>query len=190
MDQYHVALLVGIVVWGTLEAWVLLRDVMCEADGEAEDRGSKVLLMGTITTACVIGVSIALLTHNPIPLHPAIKYGVGFAFVLGGALLRYLSILTLGEFFRTKVFLHEAHDLVTTGPYKYVRNPAYTGSLLGVIGFALVLNNWVAFILVTSMAAVGYTWRIYVEQRALVAHFGKKYLKYMEHTWALVPFIW
>ena len=78
MDQYHIALFLGIILWCLLEGWVLLRDALSDADGEADDRGSKVLLMGTIIGACVVGVSIALLTYHPIPVSPAIKYGIGF----------------------------------------------------------------------------------------------------------------
>ena len=36
--------------------------------------------------------------------------------------------------------LKEGHELVTTGPYRYIRHPIYTGILLAILGSALVVS--------------------------------------------------
>jgi protein-S-isoprenylcysteine O-methyltransferase Ste14 len=50
----------------------------------------------------------------------------------------------LGPAFRTTVEVEPGQVIVSNGPYRWVRHPAYTGLLLVVIGFGLALGNWLA----------------------------------------------
>src|SRR5689334_15245567 len=65
-------------------------------------------------------------------------------FVLG-IIIRWLAIIQLGRFFTVNVTIAEDHELVTTGVYRYVRHPSYSGTLLTFLGFGLCLVNWLSF---------------------------------------------
>lgn len=114
----------------------------------------------------------------------------GIVLVWSGMLLRFWSIQTLGKYFRTLVHIHEDHQLITKGPYKYLRNPSYTGSITSVLGIGIALGNWASITAVFIAVSVGYVWRIRVEEMALKERFGAAYEVYAEKTWSLIPFVW
>lgn len=74
--------------------------------------------------------------------------------------------------------------IVQNGPYRWVRHPAYTGSILTLIGFALGLTL-IASLVILVICFVGFLYRIQVEEKALVEVFGKEYQEYMQRTWRL-----
>lgn len=112
-----------------------------------------------------------------------------------GAMLRVRTYKDLGRFFRYEISIQKDHRLVTTGPYAYVRHPAYTGMLLANIGWFLwngAEGSWVresGFLNSTSrkillafhavfaiLATSGVTLsRMSKEDRALREKFGKKW---------------
>ena len=72
--------------------------------------------------------------------------------------------------------------LVTTGPYRFSRNPNYLGAILIALGCTFVANSlW--FLAVTVLSAVILElWMIRPEERYLKAAFGENYLRYMRAT--------
>ncbi|THH09142.1 hypothetical protein EW146_g8772 [Bondarzewia mesenterica] len=69
---------------------------------------------------------------------PTLLFLVGWAaLVLSGA-LRLWCYLTLGRMFTYEVTIREGHELVTRGPYAYVRHPSYAGVAFGVLGTLLL----------------------------------------------------
>ena len=66
---------------------------------------------------------------------------VGLVLVWAGVALRQWAVWTLGRFFTWQVIVRRDHELVTSGPYAFVRHPSYTGWLLMVAGNYLTLFN-------------------------------------------------
>ena len=82
--------------------------------------------------------------------------------------------------------IQKNRQLTTTGPYAYVRNPLYLGSIVIGIGFAVAARDlWIALALVVFFAAV-YVPVIRSEQNYLRENF-LEYADYMRHVPALVP---
>jgi hypothetical protein len=97
------------------------------------------------------------------------------ALFVGGMVLRWYSIIHLGRFFTVNVAIAADHQLVETGPYRFVRHPSYTGALLAFIGFAIVLRNWASVLVISLPIAFAFLYRINVEERALVQALGERY---------------
>ena len=76
---------------------------------------------------------------------------------------------------------------MTSGPYRYLRHPIYTGELLAVAGSALV--GGVVWIVVFIALASLVLYRVIKEERMLAAEFPEEYPAYKKRTPALVPFL-
>lgn len=110
--------------------------------------------------------------------------------IWGGMAFRLWAILTLGRYFRTTVFLQGDHKLIANGPYRFIRHPAYTGSIITITGIGLFMNNWISVLGAFAISLVGYVRRIYVEEDALHSAFGPQYEELRSKTWAVFPLVW
>jgi protein-S-isoprenylcysteine O-methyltransferase len=104
--------------------------------------------------------------------------------------LRWYAIRVLGKFFTFDVAIAKGQTVVEAGPYRWIRHPSYTGSLIGFLGLGLTFTNWAA-LLVPMLCMIGaYAYRIPIEERALCKGLGQPYVDYMQRTWRLIPRIY
>lgn len=113
----------------------------------------------------------------------------GTVVIVLGTTLRWWAIICLGSRFTGSVVVETSQQLVQSGPYTLIRHPSYTGILLVVIGFGLMMGNWASLLSITAGMGIGLFYRILVEEAALKQHFGEPYLAYMGQTKRLVPFL-
>ncbi len=78
-------------------------------------------------------------------------------------------------------------ELVTSGPYRFVRHPIYSGLLTAMLGTVLV-NNLLGLIVVAALTAYFYYCGT-VEERNLAATFPAAYPQYRARTKMLIPFL-
>jgi protein-S-isoprenylcysteine O-methyltransferase Ste14 len=96
--------------------------------------------------------------------------------------------ISLGRNWSGAIQMVEGQRLVRNGPYKYIRNPIYTGIVCGFFGTFITFGttaSLVGFIIILSTYIV----KIDKEQRYLIEEFGEEYKKYISESWALIPFI-
>jgi protein-S-isoprenylcysteine O-methyltransferase Ste14 len=113
----------------------------------------------------------------------------GAALALAGVALRVSAIRTLGKFFTFQVGIRPDHRIVREGPYRWVRHPAYAGSVMTLLGVSLSNGFSLGIIISAVMILLVYGLRIPNEEAALVRHFGQPYRLYMEQTKRLIPFV-
>jgi protein-S-isoprenylcysteine O-methyltransferase Ste14 len=88
-----------------------------------------------------------------------------------------------------KIQTERGHQVVSTGPYAYVRHPMYSGMLFFYIGSPLLLGSWYG--LVAAFVSIGIlAVRAVLEERTLILElFG--YREYAERVrYRLIPGIW
>jgi len=113
--------------------------------------------------------------------------GFAIGLALGSAWLGAASIRTLGKQWSLQARITQDHDLITTGPYRFVRHPIYTAML------GLLLATGLAFSRPVGLGAglltflAGTALRIRVEERLLRATFGETYDAYARQVPAVVP---
>ena len=162
---------------------------LAPAESRREDRFSGPVLIVFLLSATWLGTIVA--RRDPasqIVFGHSLAYGLGIAFVLAGIALRWYAVITLGRFFTTRVRTSPGQHVITSGPYKFVRHPSYTGMLLTVLGILLCLTNWLS-LACFLIALPGFAYRIRVEERALANALGDPYRDYMRRTRRLVPFL-
>ncbi|HEY1407427.1 MAG TPA: isoprenylcysteine carboxylmethyltransferase family protein, partial [Promineifilum sp.] len=105
------------------------------------------------------------------------------------ALLLSVWVLLTNAYAARVVRIQEGHQVVTTGPYRYVRHPMYSGTLLAWIAGALSLGSW-WMLIVSFMGILLFVWRTGMEDDTLLEKLGG-YAAYAETTrYRLVPGIW
>jgi protein-S-isoprenylcysteine O-methyltransferase Ste14 len=123
---------------------------------------------------------------GPPELWPALGCAVGLA----GLALRAWAISSLGPLFTRHVRVDAGHHVVETGPYRWVRHPAYTGAILLMAGVGLGLGNALALAFFLVLPTAGYLWRIPREEALLRGRLGGEYARYAARTRRLVPGVW
>ena len=124
--------------------------------------------------------------------HSALNLSVyaGAALLIGGIAIRIYSIQTLGKHFTATAKINSDHELITSGPYQFVRHPSYLGAFMAIMGMPLFLNDRLAILFVIIAMSIAYYIRISVEEKMLSSFFGERYVQYKSHTKRIIPFIW
>jgi len=107
-----------------------------------------------------------------------------FAVGLGFAIWARLHI---GRNWGTPMSRKNDPELVTSGPYRLVRHPIYTGILVAGIGSAVALS-W-SWMIAVALAGVYFIYSAIVEEHYLSEQFPDTYPNYKRSTKLLVPFI-
>ncbi|KAF8884279.1 hypothetical protein CPB84DRAFT_1816978 [Gymnopilus junonius] len=74
---------------------------------------------------------------RPDQLHLTTMSAVGCALIVAGTLIRLSTFRYLGRYFRFHASIQKDHQLITSGPYSFVRHPSYSGFLLTHPGWVL-----------------------------------------------------
>ncbi len=119
-------------------------------------------------------------------LQPSIRVLGGVGATLGISLI-WWSHATLQETFSTTLRVREDHRLVTSGPYRYVAHPIYSGFLLLFLSTIVFTRNWVIGALGTLVIGSLMTTRLVREERMMAGKFGEEYSEYLKRTGRFLP---
>lgn len=116
---------------------------------------------------------------------PVVAYLVLVAVILFTQILRTWAAGLVGTIARRPIT--GAPDLLTAGPYAFVRNPMYLGNLIITTALSVLSGLWYAPLVAWVAYAGVYAVVIPYEERYLEARFGQEYLDYKRSVPRLVP---
>jgi protein-S-isoprenylcysteine O-methyltransferase Ste14 len=108
--------------------------------------------------------------------------------MIAGLTVRWWAIRALGRSFTLIVATQPGQEVVDRGPYRLVRHPSYSGSLITILGVLVACGNLLSLLGLVP-ALIGYTYRIRLEEQTLTKNLGEAYRSYMRHTRRLIPFL-
>jgi protein-S-isoprenylcysteine O-methyltransferase Ste14 len=115
-------------------------------------------------------------------------YWLGVMLVAAGLGFSVWARQYLGRNWSGTVEVKQDHQLICTGPYRFVRHPIYTGILIAFFGTAIVVDQRRGMLAV--LIAFGSFWRkLTLEERLMRETFGSAYEKYRARTAALFPYL-
>lgn len=180
-DPVHLAaglLMVAYLAWVVLETRVTFQEPSHEA---AESR----TLTAYASARTLVGICAVL---------PAVPWsgwspwlGVPVAVFAAGVALRFTAIRALGSQYTHHVVRRDDHELVTHGPYRVLRHPAYSGMLLANAGFVAFFLNPAA-VAALALLAAALCWRVLTEERVLWPLPG--YPAFAATRSRLIPGVW
>ena len=110
------------------------------------------------------------------------------AICVGGLGVAFWARRTLAGNWSSNVTFKVGHELIRTGPYRWVRHPIYTAILLMALGTAMIsgrLGSWLGLVLMTA----GFWIKLKAEESLMLRHFPDTYPGYQKQVKALVPFL-
>jgi protein-S-isoprenylcysteine O-methyltransferase Ste14 len=181
----HPALLVIGIGWAVFWVYWLAASLRAKSS-----RGRGNLCAGSRIGLLVVGAWAIRLSFNrgtgALGAGPVLS-GAGVAVWVAGLGLAVWARLYLGRNWGMPMTRREDPDLVTTGPYRYIRHPIYTGIILGLTGTALATT---LYLLIAAALVTGYfAFSATREEKFLAAQFPEAYPAYRRSTKMLIPFV-
>lgn len=103
--------------------------------------------------------------------------------------LAWMATRQLDKQWRFEAALSEDHELITTGPYRWLRHPIYA-SLFGMLLEAGLAKAWWPLLVAgVVFYVIGTEIRVRAEEGLLTARFGDRYTQYKARTKAYIPFV-
>ncbi|HEY5694360.1 MAG TPA: isoprenylcysteine carboxylmethyltransferase family protein [Gaiellaceae bacterium] len=115
------------------------------------------------------------------------RAGIGLALFASGLLFAVWARVHIGRNWGTPMTQKHEPELVTSGPYRLVRHPIYSGILVAGLGTAVALSWW--WLAAFGLAAIYFLYAATVEERFLSEQFPATYPVYKQATRMLVPFV-
>ena len=122
------------------------------------------------------------------PLIPANAWTqiLGVAITAAGLAFAVWARAYLGGNWSSTVTVKVGHQLVRSGPYRWVRHPIYSGLILAMLGTALERRQ-VRGLMAVVLVYAGFKIKSKIEERAMAATFGPEYDDYTRSTGAIIP---
>jgi protein-S-isoprenylcysteine O-methyltransferase Ste14 len=161
-----------------------------KATAEQEGWGGWVtyrLLLASAAALLMSSFGIPALETSIIPSTLVMRTLAG-SFCVTGLLIAIWARATLGSNWSSSVTLKKDHELVTRGPYRFVRHPIYTGLLFMLSGTALISGRLGA-IAGLAFGFLGLWIKLRQEEALMMRHFPADYSKYKTKSKALLPFV-
>jgi protein-S-isoprenylcysteine O-methyltransferase Ste14 len=113
--------------------------------------------------------------------------GIGLAvFVLGLALAVWARVY-IGRNWGMPMSQKADPELVTTGPYRRIRHPIYSGIILGMVGTAIAVSIY--WLIAVAILGAYFLFSAVVEERNMTKLFPDAYPAYKHATKMLIPYV-
>jgi len=162
--------------------------------GQQTGAAANVLRSKYLIIATVLFILLAYILWKPLPIQ--LSWLVRLVFSLLGAGIFFCSLglylwglRTLGMNFNAAsgfgVRLQQAHQLISRGPYAYIRHPMYLAVILAAWGGLLLYRTWT--MLLFDLIMLGLIYRAHKEEEALAQAFGEEWVAYKRCVPGWIP---
>jgi protein-S-isoprenylcysteine O-methyltransferase len=156
-----------------------------EGSRTPEDRGTAAQILWTVylTQAAAL---LELVWRRRVAIPLDLTTWAALASMVGGLALRTWAVGLLGPWFTWNVTVQTGQQLVTRGPYRFIRHPSYTGALIMFVASCVLLRSWVVAVLAVLALVLAFRRRIRYEEALLVKTLPG-YQGYISRTYKLFP---
>lgn len=155
-----------------------------------EDHGTGELF-GAAMAGALLAAAYSLVRPGAEPLPRGRgRFRGGDALIWCGMAFNRWARLTLGRRHQPRVFVQQDHEIVASGPYRFVRHPMYLGSVLICWGIDIALGTPTTLLAWAIGPRAALVLRIRTEAAVLDQRLGSDYRSFAESRSRLVPYVW
>lgn len=169
-------------------AWVLFWVYwVVSAFAVKEGRASRRRVPLNGLTALSVVVVVRVFRGGSLAVSSPILGAIGAVVFAAGIAVAIWARVHLGRNWGMPMTQKAEPELITSGPYRFVRHPIYSGLLAGVLGTALATN--LIGVIIVAILGVYFYYSASVEEKNLTATFPTAYPAYQATTKMLIPFL-
>jgi protein-S-isoprenylcysteine O-methyltransferase Ste14 len=179
-----------------LGCWIIFLGYWLVSAQRAKAVAEKQSLLSALAHRIPVGLGWWMLAYPglPPPMNLVLIPRTDWALVTGvmvcvfGLFITIWARRTLAGNWSSDVTFKQGHELVKTGPYRFVRHPIYTGLLVMCLGSAIEIGRlrcWLSIVVV----GLGFWIKLKQEESLMLRHFPDAYPVYQKRVKALVPFV-
>ena len=147
---------------------------------------ANLLALPALLSSVIYVIAPAWMSWSALPLPLWLRWlGVGVA--LSGFTLLQWAQQSLGKNWSDEPRLVEGQEMISSGPYRWIRHPIYAAFLLILGSLLLISANWFIGALWLGMTGLDVASRMRTEESMMVGQFGEQYRAYMRRTGRLFP---
>lgn len=176
--------------WTAVEIAIAIRTRVQFTTASALEYRSERLIWMVVAIALFASLWIKQMHLATLPIEPLIRQIIAVVIFISGLVLRCSAVFNLGRFFSTTVITQDSHRLIESGPYRFIRHPAYSGLLTAFLAAGIAMGDGLALLILLGPVAYVLTQRIRIEEQWLSEHFGKVYDDYCLRTRKLIPWLY
>jgi protein-S-isoprenylcysteine O-methyltransferase Ste14 len=170
------------VIWAVF--WIYW---LVSAFGAKRSTGGRRRIAVNGATAAAVFVLVRVFHSGSLIVHSPVLGAIGVALLASGVALAVWARVHLGRNWGMPMTERAEPELVTSGPYRFVRHPIYSGLLLGLLGTALA-TDLLGLLIAVPLGAYFY-YCASVEEKYLIATFPTAYPAYRTATKMIIPYV-
>ena len=190
MTSVRIVWLLLCLVWVAAEARLARQSRLDQHTLLHSEQRSQRWLWLSVLVSLGLGLEFKQLAWLPIPIDYLPRQLLAMLLFAAGLYLRYWAVGQLGKFFTTDITIQRQQHLITSGPYRWIRHPAYTGLLMALTGAGLAMGDYLALLMLSLPTFLAFKVRIDLEEQMLQKAFTDSYLNYSKNTWKLLPWLY
>jgi protein-S-isoprenylcysteine O-methyltransferase Ste14 len=148
--------------------------------------GRELRIRALIVVLLLMSIRLGAFRHVLVT-REAWREALGLLLLVSGLAFAVWARVVIGRSWGGPMTRKDDPELVTSGPYRFVRHPIYSGILLAALGTAVGLT-W-SWLVVFALATLYFLYSATVEERYLTDQFAEPYPAYQRATKMLVPFL-
>jgi protein-S-isoprenylcysteine O-methyltransferase Ste14 len=169
------------VLWGAFALYWLLASVAAKPGS----RTSRTVPPGLLVL--VAFVLLRVFKADSLAVRSVALQAIGMVVLVCGMGLAVWARIYLGRNWGMPMTQKTEPELVSSGPYRFVRHPIYSGLLLAILGTALATNIY--WLIALGILGIYFVYSARVEERLLTTSFPAAYPAYRARTKMLIPFV-
>jgi protein-S-isoprenylcysteine O-methyltransferase Ste14 len=168
-------------------AWILIESKVSQ---EEVHKGNRTSDYGTCELYAVgqAAVFLSALWCSAAWRSPNLFHLLGCIVFMTGIAYRLWAIKTLGKYYSHIVREVAGHQIIASGPYRHIRNPAYAGMILANLGIVIFFFNGMTLMLFSLILIPAIILRIIIEEKTLFKI--DRYVDYAKNRSRLIPGMW